>query len=354
MASDMFDSITGKDDARKILENDLSVDLAQLGTYRKIVRYAALLHDIGHAPFSHSGEELMPKLPNDSAKRYKHEDYSIAIIKQEFCGLIEDPSISVDDVTALLGDETVRLSNRAKAVLLWKQLISGQLDADRADYLLRDSRHLGVSYGLYDRDRLVSTMTLAKREETQAIDIAIQEKGWHLAESLIIARYQMFSQVYFHKVRRIYDHHISCAAKSILDGLGFGGIYPEPSNINEYIKLDDWRINAELKNGLGGKHGDTIMKRKHYKCVEKIENPTPEDMKTIKTLNAKYIEREIDCYLDDGASTYWYKLNEDILVEENGEGKPLSNKSEIVSALKRPTIIVRLYAEKMLKEDGSS
>jgi HD superfamily phosphohydrolase len=304
----------------------------------------------------------MPLLPNgyigqykgldydsDKNKRYKHEEYSITIIKEIFRPLIEkNPMISAEDVTALLEDKSVRLN---VASLLWKGLISGQLDADRADYLLRDSKHLGVSYGLYDRDRLVSSMTLAENEETQAPVIAIQEKGWHLAESLVIARYQMFSQVYFHRVRRIYDHHICCAAKEILQQLGFSGVYPEPSKIESYIDFDDWKINAALKENLGGKHGDLIMKRQHYKCVAAIDNPDLEAIDQMEAMASKYQDQGIDYYFDKDVSTKWYRdtVGEDILIEEGSTVQPLSKKSIIVNSMKaKPQLTMRLYAERRI------
>ncbi|MDL2218493.1 HD domain-containing protein [Christensenellaceae bacterium OttesenSCG-928-M15] len=362
MASDMFDSIVDKDENKRILAEQLAIGPTLIPVYRKIVRLAALLHDIGHAPFSHSGEEIMPLLPEghvcqykgmryDAAnpiKRYKHEEYSITIIKTVFRDVIEKHPlrISADIVTALLDDDSVK---KNAATLLWKDLISGQLDADRADYLLRDSRHLGVSYGLYDRDRLVSSMTLAFNEETQAPVIAIQEKGWHLAESLVIARYQMFSQVYFHRVRRIYDHHICYAAKEVLTRSGLPGTYPKPSEseIDQYIDFDDWKINAALKAGLGGKHGDIIMKRQHYKCVDVIHSE--ESIAQIRSLASAYRQKGIDCYLDEIPSKEWYKLNEDILIQDGATVQPLSEKSMIVNSMKaKPQLTMRLYAERKI------
>lgn len=146
MATDMFDSIVAKKKERQFLEEELSLDDSGIKSYRKIIRLAALLHDVGHAPFSHSGEDLMPLLPVshskyavDQQKRYEHEEYSIEIIKRIFKDIIENHPVNnsyhidVEAVTALLGDTAVR--PRANS-LLWKGLISGQLDADRADYLL--------------------------------------------------------------------------------------------------------------------------------------------------------------------------------------------------------------------------
>ena len=104
MASDMFDSIVAKDENQRILEEHLSIDSDCLKYYRKIVRLAALLHDVGHAPFSHPGEEIMPLLPegyisqyeglsfdpNTPEKRYRHEEYSIITIKEKFATLIKN------------------------------------------------------------------------------------------------------------------------------------------------------------------------------------------------------------------------------------------------------------------------
>lgn len=146
MATDMYDSIVAK--RKGFLEKELGLDESGIRLYRKIIRLAALLHDVGHAPFSHSGEDLMPLLPRGHSKyvegkekRYEHEEYSIEAIKQVFKDKIENHRvndnyrITVEDVTALLGDNTVKPKASS---LLWKELISGQIDADRADYLLRD------------------------------------------------------------------------------------------------------------------------------------------------------------------------------------------------------------------------
>lgn len=354
MATEMFDIIIVK--KKRLLEDELSLKEPGIQTYRKIVRLAALLHDVGHAPFSHSGEDLMPLLPTthknymgNEFKRYKHEKYSIEIIKNVFKEIIEEHPINnnyhiiVDDITALLGDTTVKQN---AASLLWKELISGQIDADRADYLLRDSLHLGVNYGIYDKSRLVSCMTVAKTE-TGALVLAIEEGGWHIAESLVMARYQMFTQVYFHKVRRIYDYHISCATKEILKKMKTNsGCYPFPDNIYEYLRLDDWTIYAALKEGLGGKHGDIILNRNHYKCMYQTQLiPTKADEKEVEKLKQDYKDKEF--YLDDKISTLWYSLDKDILIYQRSQIQPLSEKSSIVKSMIEKPGLQRFYAEQV-------
>lgn len=348
MATDMYDSLISKDDYRRILQEKLGLNEVRIGRCRKIIRLAALLHDIGHAPFSHSGEDLLCKLPEQHRdyqsgvrEHYTHEDYSIAIIKEKFSDIIENHrlnnnnAIKVDDVTALLGDTSVK----PKAIsLLWKELISGQLDADRADYLLRDSMHLGVNYGLYDRNRLVSCIALGYNE-ADAVILGIEKKGWHIAESIILSRYQMFSQVYFHKVRRIYDYHIHNACKAILNNDGREN-YPSVDELDKYLKYDDWYMYSKIINNEGGKHGEIILNRKHYRCAFDVEGRLKEDEQ--KALQ-QYKQDKEKYYIDDKISTKWYKLDKEINIIDNGKVEPLSSMSNIVNSMKDNPCQSRVY-----------
>ena len=347
MATDIFDCIIKK--KRNFLNDILSLEDPGIALWRKTIRLAALLHDVGHAPFSHAGEDLMPQKETGKGKRYEHEDYSIVAIKTIFKKIIEEHkinqnfNITTEKVTALLGDKSVKQDALS---LLWKDIISGQLDADRADYLLRDSLHLGVNYGLYDRNRLINCMTLAKDASGNLV-IAIEEKGWNTAESLVIARYQMFSQVYFHKTRRIYDYHIYCAVKEVLKNLKLkDAVYPRPNEIEAYLEFDDWTIYSALKNGFGGEHGHIILGRNHYKCLMETQAiPTESEEYELEELRIKYGENG---YLDDKLSTSWYKsdLGKDILISGARLLQPLSVKSNIVKSMIAESRQKRFYIKR--------
>ncbi|MCL2853614.1 MAG: HD domain-containing protein [Defluviitaleaceae bacterium] len=353
MASDMFDNLVKHNRNKEILK----LDQYSIKRTKKILRIAALLHDIGHSPFSHAGENTMELLPEGhldlvtGTEKYDHEHYSKAAIKFLFRDIIEDHPlvenypISVDEVLLLLGDKTVRLRGRGNLMIL-KELISGQFDADRADYLLRDSLHLGVNYGIYDKSRLISCVTLGE-SETGSFVLAIEEGGLNIAESLVIARYQMFSQVYFHKVRRIFDYHVSNTLSEILKYLGLkNGIFLPPTskeNMIKYFEFDDWSIQGLLKDGKGGKHGDHILCRTPYKKIAEWRGDMTESIENeIKSYENKYSGKNY--FLDKNVSTKWYKLDKDIIISSNETEKyyPLSMKSQLIKAIGQPNV-TRFY-----------
>ena len=367
VATKMYDAIVARQ--RHYLESKRGYDQAGLERDRRVVRFAALLHDIGHSPFSHSSENLFPLNDGDD-RRYQHEDYSASIIRKILKDAIEGHSgnsnygIMADDVADLIvgGTDPARISQGTVRRLLWRPIVTSQLDADRADYLLRDSLHAGVSYGRYDLDRILATVTLGLGNEDDPA-IAIEEGGWHAAEGLIIARYMMFTQVYFHHVRQALDHHIEGALAHLLSNgqdQEEQGVFPKPNTIEtlqEYLDWDDWKVLGEITSGNCGEHGEFIKQRKHYRRVWNTgEVPTDEEIQELETYKSRL--ENLVTFTGD-ASKSWYSLGgQDLLIVPNDSdgpvrGAPLSQYSSVVrnlSSSRQQGIYVKLEDRQKAEE----
>ena len=341
LATLMYDAIISNEDNKKILEERLSYNEIGLKKDRQLVRLSSLLHDVGHAPFSHASEEIMP-INGQTGKHHKHEDYTTAMIKGPLKSTIENHQINrnnfgitAEEVAGLIEGNTKILEDR----IFWKVIISSQLDADRGDYLLRDSHHIGVKYGVYDHSRLINTLALGVEPESEEVVLGVDEGGWHVAEAVVIARYQLFTQVYFHKTRRAYDYHLKEAMKTVLND----GKLPSPDNINEFIGFDDFTVWELFKNNYKNYNCKSILDRKHNKVVYYTpETPDESDEKEIEEKKKKLEDNNI-WYYEDRAERLWYKLNGDneedkqVMIIKNGDKKarPLSNYSSIVSNMGR-------------------
>lgn len=108
------------------------------------------------------------------------------------------------------------------------------------------------------------------------LGIGVAEGGWHAAEGLIVARYFVFTQVYFHKTRVIYDHHLQSALAELLPDHQFP---TADEGLDEYLRWDDWRVLGVLADGGGGDHGRRISRRDHFREITHTpETPSPDDL----------------------------------------------------------------------------
>jgi HD superfamily phosphohydrolase len=349
IATRLYNSIVAK--SGNLLKHALKYDDVGLSRDRRLVRLAALLHDVGHAPFSHSSEELLPM--KDEAARFAHEDYSAAIIRNELRGVIEDHPLSANtgfkanDIAALI--EGGAAAGRA---VFWHDLIDGQMDADRMDYLLRDSHHIGVHYGKFDLQRLISSVVAIPPDaENPQPRLGIEEGGWHAAEALVLERYLMFTQVYFHNTRVAYDVHIRGALKELLPD----GCFPPPVGVGlkEFLKWDDWKVLGLIGEGKAGEHGRRIIGRNHYREIHHThEVCTVEDLQQLDEARTKLGNLLV---AEETAKKRWYKTGDtDIpVVSEFGSShiQPLSKYSKAIEGMKENNQVI-LYVDAASRQEA--
>lgn len=242
LAGRVFDVITHPENVNPAISKAIPqiADTKRLPYWRQLLRMAALCHDLGHIPFSHAAEhELLPE-------GWGHEKLSVALIHSEWMRDAWQEAVPAMDEKRIAKIAVGQKELRDETFSTWETIlseivVSDAFGVDRMDYLLRDSLHCGVAYGRFDHYRLIDTLRILPRGGgSEEPTLGIEEGGLHSAESLLLARYFMFSQVYFHRVRRAYDVHLK-------DFLGLwlpGGRYDV--NLAAHLAMTDVQVTAGI------------------------------------------------------------------------------------------------------------
>lgn len=288
VASRIYDTVTN--DRNVLADSEIKSIVPRVGNFdwnywRRVLRMAALCHDLGHLPFSHAAEDLLPA-------KTKHEDISYSIITgSRMAGIWSELKIRAEDVAKIaVGPKHCNEPLSVWESILSEMIIGDTFGADRIDYLLRDSHHAGVQYGRFDHYRLIDTIRILPKadakppgqhslqlpldlEEFRKVNadaskeptLGIEHGGLQSSEALLWARYFMWTQVYLHHVRQVYDLHLADFLRLWLPG-GLFDVVPEA-----HLKLTDNEVNSAMatanwdKASAGHHAARCVLSREHFR-----------------------------------------------------------------------------------------
>ncbi len=259
---------------------------------KELVKAAAFLHDVGHAPFSHTLESIIADKTG-----MDHMDITKELIKGErviedrdvpsIPNILEDSGISPDKVADLIKgeDESEHVSITdykgkthdgqryfGEERYLY-QMINGAVDVDQLDYLLRDSHYTGAAHGIIDIERLLQTAEIYNG------NLVISKGGVPAVEGMLVARGLMYSSVYFHKTCRIAELMLSKAVESVDEEIEYKG--------RETHQMTDWELLCFLKD-YGGFPAKIVDRLKFRRLYKKCFSLTKEEFKEADGLSDSF------------------------------------------------------------------
>lgn len=250
----------------------------------EIIRLGVLLHDIGHGPFSHVFEKIVDEVTN---QKYTHEAIGRLILENDR---------ELQDRLGEKQKEIISLYNEKETIRA--EILSGGLDADKLDYLRRDTHHVGAAYGLFDFERVIRNLCIIDDGMRQYI--GIEEKGQDALESYRLARYLMHSQVYEHHTRLAADDMFIRAIQCAIEEGVLDKDLLNPDNdiekfLEYYLSLDDYSIQHIILSNSKGKAKQfisDIQKRKLYKRAYITKLSAQEVPDALKRRNLRQLNQQ--------------------------------------------------------------
>ena len=310
------------------------------------VRVAALLHDVGHGPFSHVIE---------SALGFHHEDFTIEAVLDRST----DIAAALHGYSANLAEDVADIVRGKFRRMALGQLVSSQLDVDRMDYLLRDTLMTGVKYGIYDLEWVMKSIEIDEGRD----QLFVSAPGIHAVEDYLQARYYMFRQVYFHRTLRAAEAVLRSTLKRALDlfanssgvwcasGTAMESVLAgKKLSLEEHLSLDDSDFVFHIKRWADSE--DPVLRdlssrfigRRLFKAFD-LDMPDDERPQFVDAARAAVVESGFDpkyYFFEDtaGNDTHFFYSSDigkskDLIYVEDGFSKPrLREISEVSAAIR--------------------
>lgn len=323
---------------------------------RTVVRLTALLHDVGHPPLSHTTEMVMPTVAELDglevpSRRATHEDYTERLILgSELNDIIEREfghlEISAFMVAALLQKKSKNpffVIDGTDYSGLLGQIISSEIDADRMDYLQRDSLFCGVNYGKFDHDWLLGNLILVK--EGSSAYLGLKARAIFAFEDFLLSRYHMFMSVYLHHTPVLMEKMLARFFSECEDEFRL------PSHLNDYTALNDmdlWQALRKSKNPWAFR----IVNRAPYVMLKEYQSGygvKSDDLTNWEVQASRLHDANIDtivarsrCALSGKVDGYKNPL---LVSTDDGKLIPLEEFSLVFSRYEIPADIVRIFVD---------
>tara|TARA_A100001015_G_scaffold313552_1_gene421030 strand:- start:2937 stop:4220 length:1284 start_codon:yes stop_codon:yes gene_type:complete len=360
VATQLFDALTNESNLSpaclEILPN--LQETKSIAYWRQVLRCAALCHDLGHTPFSHSLEFMLGEDGHEKVTQMMIHSPFMLDTWQQFDSL-PGRDIAKDIAQLALGPTTWNRLHPHDKMPLWERLLSliitsDCFGADRIDYLQRDAFFTGVAHGVIDYDQLKETITFIITPDNR-VDIGFQKSGVTSIESLLLARYFMHSRVYQNKRAQVYDFHLKKFVKS------------DPTFKNYCENLEDflfWQdhtvlsaIDMALRNPQHSAH--KLAKRlkireERYQLLE-IDVHNAKQLEEIQTkaviLKKQYGERVCFDYSKVKLTDEYTDAHFVLCVLENGDCSPICEYSELLAHTPVPKSRVSVFLESKLVDN---
>jgi putative nucleotidyltransferase with HDIG domain len=295
-----FDHTLGVAHVAGQLADELGVGDAE----RRLVRMAALLHDIGHGPFSHVSEYGLDRYSN--RKQFPKELKKEKIHEIITARLIRTHKPLLDCIGKETCDSVAQLLTSGYGDPILKSIVSGPLDADKQDYLLRDSFYCGVNYGVFDIHQL--QRSLISEEVGGQMELMIRHDGIHAVEQFVLAKYYLTTMVYRHKIRLITDQMLVRAISLGIDkdeNKELKRLYTFDNSddfVRNFLSWNDSRFLLKFSDGKTSKCKEMVqrltqrrlLKRVFYAGAKDFQGTVKEALRTITRVEQAKLRRKLE------------------------------------------------------------